>query len=232
MKKIKIGRAALRVATAQVRNAMLDVLPACENASVATDTVFYHEASKKEKRLYAFRRIRRQAVAILLTLVFGFSCLLALRTDVRAAVIAWFKEVFGSQGTYYFQGEPSNELPECELTWLPEGMELVQIDDIGTHKAYLYLDMAQPENGFVFACWQVGSSAPIGVHGLTESFAYETVTINGYPGELYYDTKNEENSVLLWSEENPNVVFAISCALENDVILHIAHSLVLSDSTK
>lgn len=59
----------------------------------------------------------------------------------------------------------------------------------------------------------------------------EHCTINGIEGE-YYPSSNSGTSNLIWVGTEQGILFAIDSTLEKPVILHIAESVSLTDSTK
>lgn len=61
--------------------------------------------------------------------------------------------------------------------------------------------------------------------------ALKHCTINGIEGE-YYPSSNSGTSNLIWVGTEQGILFAIDSTLEKPVILHIAESVSLTDSTK
>ena len=58
----------------------------------------------------------------------------------------------------------------------------------------------------------------------------EKCFVNGIAAD-YYPANNSGTDNLIWIDEEHGIVFTINSMLEKDVILHIAESVSLSDST-
>ena len=59
----------------------------------------------------------------------------------------------------------------------------------------------------------------------------EPCTVNGMTAD-YYPISDSGTSNLIWIDESQGVVFTINSTLEKDVVLHIAESVSLFNSTK
>lgn len=232
MKKHKISNAELRKAAAQVRNAMLAQLPEDVNEPVQLNRDFCLRMEKKEKRLRLLRQVRQQAVAAVLALVVGFGCLMTFNTQVRAAVVSWFKEMFETYVVYYFSGESPEVLPDLEFTWLPEGMELVdKYEEADYYHQAVYLYPDNPEMGFAID-WSLQGYGEWTFWYPEQGYRTQAVSINGYSGELVMPESSERDYYLIWVDEEWGVVLMISSPLDPDVIVHIAEGIILSYPTK
>lgn len=232
MRKPKISNAELRKAAAQVHNAMLAQIPETDNNLFSLDPEFCQQMEKKEKRIRAVRRFRKQVAAAVAALVVGFGCLLAFNSEVRAATAAWFRELYETYIIYRFPGEQPAVFPDCELTWLPEGMELVQEESMDdTSKTRVYLDSLYPDKGFVID-WRMQGTGDWEIYLDKEGNVTRRVQINEYSGELILPNEENENICLVWFDTDHHVLFLINGNLNADVILHIAEGVALAEPTK
>lgn len=232
MSRRKLSNAQLRKAAAQVRDSMLAQLPADDVAPVQPNRDFCLRMEKKEMRLRLFRQARQQAIAALLALVVGFGCLMTFNTEVRAAVVSWFKEMYETYVVYHFPGESPEVLPDLEFTWLPEGMELVdKYEEADYFHQAVYLYPENTEMGFVID-WSLQGYGEWTFWYPEQGYHTQEVNINGYSGELVMPESSERDYYLIWVDEEWGVVLMISSPLDIEVIVHIAEGIILSDPTK
>lgn len=231
MKDVKFTDEQLRDALTQVHSKMLASLPE-EPPKHEFSQNFQRNMEKllqKENRMISVHAVSKRIAGIVLALMIGAALLFTFHSEARASVIAWFKEEFSEYNTYWFTGKTVNrsELPDCELTWTPEGLECVADESTYVGRTLLYLNPDDPDNGFTLYYEFMNEDTGLIVDMFDVEYITYSVEINGNPGELYISQEPDENHKLVWFDEVNKIGFLMTCLLEPDVILHIAESIVL-----
>lgn len=218
----------LRDATAMVRTSMLESLPKEMNVEFSEEFDFrvsqlkaLHKKTKKQCQFQ--KRIAAAAAAFFVAM----TMLLSFNTEVRAAVVTWFKEIFDTRIVYWFSGEKTDTLPVFEITGLPEDYECIYDEATSNSHNYLYQKEDIVIDGFSFGYSFIQSDAPLSVTFPNEEFTVKQVNINGCPGDLYVSLDPSESHALVWIDETNGVAFTITSFLDPDVILHIAETVQL-----
>lgn len=216
-------------ATALVRESMLYSLPepeACTGAFTAQFEEKIRKLKKTAERKAAWRRFAKGAVAAVLVVLISFSMLLAFSTETRAAVKIWFRESFGDFTTYSFQESEMKPVPTYELTWIPEGYELVRDESFEHMRGMVYQKGDNISGGFVFDYAIANDNSKLYVQSLSGEQTIETVEVWGTQGDLYIPADPTNDSyMLVWFDEANRVVFTINTYLEPDDILRIANGV-------
>ena len=226
----------LTIATAMVSEAMLRSLPEPEECTGQFTTQFEEKIEKLKKaaaKKANWNKFVRSAVAAVLVVLIGFSMLCAFNTEVRATVIGWFKKTFETYTTYWFSDNVNDDvIPEYDITWIPEGYELIYDESMPDSIIRLYQNPDDELDGFTFNCYKPQADSPVTAEMLGEQYIIEQVHIIGNTGDLYISLDPNESHGLIWSDDNNQVAFAITSFLPPDDILHIAESVKLVNSTK
>ena len=216
-------------ATALVRDSMLRTLPEPEDCTGEFSAQFEEKIRKLKKaaeRKAAWRRFAKGAVAAVLVVLISFSVLLAFSTETRAAVKIWFRESFGSLTTYSFQESEMKPVPTYELTWVPEGYELIRDEGFEHMRGMVYQKDDNISKGFVFDYAIANDNSKLFVQSLSGEQTIETVEVWGTLGDLYIPADPTNDSyMLVWFDEANSVVFTINTYLEPDDILRIANGV-------
>lgn len=209
--------------------AWLASLPTPESHEYPAD--FYKElgavSGKREKR----RTIARRAAVIFIAVLIGGALLFAASPGVRAAVKGWFRETFRTTALYLFTEDAEiTELPDYELSYIPEGFEEADRFEEGNIKNLLYVN-PDTGDGFSFECHIRSEGMHIQI-SYDEHLYYEQVSVNGLSGDYYAADETSQTNTLVWFDKTGQIVFVINSNLVKSVMLHIAEGLVLEDSTK
>lgn len=216
-------------ALATVQDRHMDSLP-CAPEPHAFSEEFeskMHALFREERRRAALRKVLRTATAALLALVLGLTLFFTFNTEARASTLAWIKREFGQYSIFDFLHEPSGELPDCRLTWIPEKMECV-VDETVISRTLVFIDPEVPERGFTFMYMHMGEESDLMVIGL-DMYEFCELQINGNYAEFYISTEPDTSHMLTWLDEDAGIAFAITAALDVDEILRIAEGVVLSE---
>lgn len=190
-------------------------------------------AKKRERPVW--RRVAQRAAVVLLVLSLGLCGLMASSPTVRAAVIQWVTEWYGTHITFRYTGEEmAGVMPRYEITALPEGYAEVEderIDwpgqvDIPYRNAEtgqtIYLNYIQMRQG--------------GATDITpEDAEIIPVRVNGLDGLFFrepdWERENLRNT-LTWMDPDNGLQFTIEASLDEQDILHMAEIVSLEKSTK
>ena len=180
-----------------------------------------------------WKNVAQKAAVILLVFSLSLGSLMAVSPTVRAAVVRWVTEWYETNVVYRFSGEQlSGEMPQYEITDLPEGYVEDERVDWPTYISILYRK-ANDENApwiyLRYVYMQQGTVNNIG----TEGADIIPVTVNGIEGQLYLARNpDESDSTITWIDPDKNIAFVVDAALDADSILHIAESVSLSKIEK
>ena len=230
----RITNSQLTQATAIVRNSMLMTLDQAEIPSHIFSSEFelkIQALRKQESRRQVIHKVMRHCVAAILALVLGTGIFLTVNMEARAAVIAWIKEVFEDRIEYWFTGSPQKEFPEYEPTWIPGDMECIYDETTEYSRSVVFMNPNDPKQGFTFSYtrMQEGSGTIMVLNGTEHNIT--PVDINGMDGDLYLSKDPEITHSLIWFDEDQQITFNITSYMDSDVILHIAESVKLSNTT-
>lgn len=229
MQKI-ITDESLRVAAALVRDSMLSSL----NDEYIPDYRFSDDfmtsieiLKKQEKRRQKRIKAVHRCIAAILTIVVGITLFFTINTRARAAAIGWIKKTFFGQTVYSFPQDTAQVLPNYQLTWLPEGMQLEKRITTPECDMRLYTDVDDPNQSFTIQCntQNIHSNLTISYDGA--EYTVYPVQMNGFSGEMYQSNDENFSHGLVWLDEDCGVSFAIVSYLDPNVILHIAEGIKL-----
>jgi hypothetical protein len=220
----------LRAAAVDVRNAMLDALPAPEECSHTFSPQFEQKMQKLIRQQKAGYRLLRQAAAVFFALLIGSSVWLMVNTEARAAFFRWVQEVYENSIVYRFFGDApaAVDFANYRPTWLPEGY--VEMDTT-IEEPFMAITYRNSENNVVFfQCFPMNNSMLLSIIPDGEMIV-EEVTINGMNGTFHQPENVDGNAELVWFDEDVHIAFRLSGPFEKSVILHIAENVDLVNST-
>lgn len=231
----RITDSQLTQATAIVRNSMLMALDQAEIPTHNFSSEFevkIQALRKQENHRQAIHKVMHRCVAAILALVLGTGIFLTVNVEARAAVIAWIKEAFEDRIEYWFTGVPQKEFPDYELTWVPYDMECIYDETTEHSYSVVYMNPHNHQQGFTFSYTRIqeGSGTIMVLNETTHSII--PVDINGKVGDLYLSQDPKITHCLIWFDEERQITFNITSYMDSEVILHIAESVKLSNTTK
>lgn len=176
-------------------------------------------------------RYARRAAAVFLALLLGAGAFLGADAEARAAVLAWARETYGSKVLYRFTDETPETLPRYSPAWLPEGFVLADDFQSDISRSLYYVN---DETGkeFVFDYSYMYDGTQIELFDPDGVPDPEKLTVNGMEADFYPADDFSAGNELIWFDEAQNVVFVVNGTMKKAVILHIAESVDLEDSTK
>ena len=132
------------------------------------------------------------------------------------------RQIYEDRAVYTFDtvAQPG-ELPEYEITWIPEGFELVEeYGDEDLAGEVYYNESKEYYIGIEYNYICGATLEEVLFEGEAQS---EKVTVNGMEADYYYD---ETSNVLVWIDKNDNVSFTINAQLSKEEIIRIAESII------
>ncbi len=222
-------------AAQQVEAAMLAALPEPTEAENTFSPAFEGKMApllRRARKRVRLRRILQTAAALFLALLAGATIYLAAFPEARAAVVSWVKESYIGRTIFRFSGEENvGGLPHYRPTWLPEGFELAEEVENGHVCIEVYNNETSAER--LILSWRTMTDASqLSIMGIGKSYEKRIVSINGMYGELSICTSGDDSNYLYWINEADNTLTYIESTQDENVILHIAESVILDNSTK
>ena len=226
----KFSENQLKLAAAQVRGAMLSSLPEPQDCAGQFSEEFERKIrnlKQQHRKRESARQVRRRIAAALIALLIGVSVLMTISPQARANVRAWIKKTFGTYTQYWFQGEKGGVLPEYELTWIPEGYEMVREEPLSKSRTLVYQRGDDETDAFVVDYSLAEKDSYLILDTLGFEYKVETVSVQGNHGELYVSQDETQSHCVIFLDEEKDVVFTVSAFLDPQDILHIAEGIKL-----
>ena len=217
-------------ATALVQAAMLASLPEPEDCTGEFSDQFeakIENLKKTAKRKAAWRKFAKTAVAAVLVVLISFGMLCAVNTEVRASVVGWFKQQFGTVTKYWTDADEHTTLPTYEETWIPDGYEVIQIEEASFGRVVVYQLGDDISTAFVIDYSIATEDSPLHLYTFDGEYDIQQVTVNGYIGDFYIARDPDVSSALLWLDESTNTIINVMAYLDEEDMLRIAKGIRL-----
>ena len=235
MNQIILSDEALKQAAASVQRAMLDSLPSPAECEHEFSPAFQARMKKLITQFNLRRTVRKtmqRAAMFALAALIGVSAWLSVDAQARESFFSRVREVYEEHIVYRFFGEPAAKtLPAYRITWLPEGYGEPLTHDSEQRYAALYQIDNDTDSQFVFEYTFMRNDMYIHVDFDDAGCVHETVNLNGMQADFYQAVNPGDANKLFWFDEDTELVFILSGSLEKSVMLHIAQSVILTNST-
>ncbi len=219
----------LQIAAKEAAEAILQSLPAKKDIAYTPSSSFVRRMKKlifrtKHPILYQSAR----GAACLLALVLSGSVLLfGISSDVRAAVLGWFKQLKGdTHFEYDFEGDNAVDMSgvRYEPGWVPEGFELVvqEVDDNGG--MYVYSNGSEYVTQLLYIIASNSGDAKMLMDGNDPNYECEYIQIKDYDAELYISKSDEHTDALIWIDEN-STLFYFTGKLSKEEMVKVAENV-------
>ena len=174
----------------------------------------------RSRRRPALRTAARHAAAVLVT----------VSPQVRADITRWVAEQTGNVLDFQFRGDsPAQPIPQYQITALPEGyVETERTDAFGAGNV-TYKNSDGDMILLSYSYMQDGASSSF---ILNDTDTMSDIRVSGMPGKLILSTEEKNFNRILWIDAAQNLQFTISAAAEESVIIAMAKSISLCNSTK
>lgn len=164
----------------------------------------------------------RRVACMVLALLIGFCMLLAFNGEARAAIIDWAKKQYEVFTQYSFLEDPEDlKTNVYDLALVPEGYTLWMQEHREEGGAVVYRN----GNGQLLHLnymFNYGAGAMVVGH---ENSILKTATVGKWPADLYVSQKAGVGSVVVWVDEDNQVMFALTAQVEEDMLLEMAEKI-------
>lgn len=185
------------------------------------------EAATYQRKKHTAPKVWLSRVAgVLLAILLAGSAVLTFSTEARAAFLGWVRQQYENFYVYFFAGDVVNAEPShYELGVLPDGFTFAASYEIQGGEVYVYTD----PNGMI-ADFSY-STDPDGFYLLADAADCEnhTVTVNGMAGDLYIASDESTANMLIWTDSEKGLFFAISAPISGDELLTLAKEVKVSE---
>ncbi|MBR5792201.1 MAG: DUF4367 domain-containing protein [Ruminiclostridium sp.] len=227
-----IPEADLRTAARAAGQVLTDALPQPEDCAYR----FSQEFQRKMDRLV--RKVDRsgwvtglqRAACFFLALLLGGTAWLTVDAQARETFFGWVSQKLDNTQHYYFV-EQEEKLPEkmsevrYVLPSVPEEYRLEDTDKNGTHTDWLYVnDKGQYLSfGYLTQETKYATSHIVFSTGGSEK---KIVLVHGAPAEYYHDPRGVESDLIVWKDEEQEVLLYIVAYLSESELIQMAESVV------
>ena len=185
------------------------------------------EAMKTQERVQRKKKNRRhlhRVAAVFLAILVGSGAWLGVDVEARAAFIGWFREFVGDSVVYNYVGEvPERDISNYHCSWLPEGMEALEVDASDTSGLVVY---ASAENDFaVFSYSYMHSGTALHLFPSGDELIHTEMQINGMYADLYEETGENASTSIVWFDETNKIFFDINGNLSKEETIRMAESV-------
>ena len=175
-------------------------------------------AHRNERKQNVFRSV----AAIFILLLATVTVWLSADAEARETVLRWVRETFEFGVVYKLEStvEPAATLPKYEITWLPEGFEVVEKEyQNNTYNVTYYNKDTDKTLIFDYEIEEDGDNAFV----LTDqSTQYSTITINEIEAEYYQD---DNSRTIMWIDEKDSLLFVITSDLDKETVIRFAEGI-------
>lgn len=184
----------------------------------------------RSRRRPALRTAARHAAAVLLVLVLSAAVLVTVSPQVRADITRWVAEQTGNVLDFQFRSDsPAQPIPQYQITALPEGYVETERTDSFAAGNVTYKNSDGDMILLDYAYMQDGASSRF---VLNDTDTMSDIRVSGMPGKMILSTEEKSFDCILWIDAAQNLQFTITAAAEESVIIAMAESVSLCNSTK
>lgn len=186
------------------------------------DIIKIAESRRRERGKATLALVMKRVAITILAIGISLGALCMFSEDVRAIVVNWYRELIGDHIIYHFEGEDDGQpIKAPTFGWIPEGF--IQKDTYQDDSRYDTWFFDNFGNSITFGCYRIGTS------DITELISsednLEKIIINNIECDFYQTLDETEASVLIWQDDNNNVVCELGATLERDEIIKIAENI-------
>lgn len=193
-----------------------------------TEAIEYR-GKKKEQNLF-FLVKRCVAVASIIFIV-AFGILLAVNSEVRAAVWGWVREFAGGvHYKYFFEGEAIGSTEEETGSikyypgWLPEGTEYVTtIEEVGG-EIHIYTN---ENDALIRFSYTTDPKAVTYIDGV--EYIQKAVTVNGCEGTIYLAPNEGQTNSIIWTDDSIPVIFFFAADCSEEDLIKVAENVQVKE---
>ena len=136
-----------------------------------------------------------------------------------------FEASYCQQYPYFLQDPFCYGLPEYDLTWIPDGYEIIYDDKLSDSRTIIYQCGDDISASFSFSYYLAEDDSPLAIYTLDGDYSIEKIQINNCYGEYYGSNNPSVSNAVVWLDEETNTVNTIIAYLSKDEILEIARNI-------
>lgn len=178
---------------------------------------------------YPWRTVARRAAVVLLMLSLSAAMVLAVSPKTRADIVRWTMEQNGRRVEFRYHGDgPAQALPQYRIAALPEGYTETERAEADWNVRVTYECTGKQWIRFSYLYMQDGTASSVGI---AESDTVKDITVSGMSGKLILPQSSESANVIIWFDTAQNLMFSIHANVDESVIIAMAESVSLCNST-
>ncbi len=175
------------------------------------------------KRKSIIFTLMKSAAVIIMALGITAGTIYFTDQDTWAKMVSWTRTFIQEKVTLHFTEDDNyGEMPTPIIGWLPEGFK--QIQNHSQEGLYLSTYFEDENGNGVSIDFNRRGTLSIMEIGTSEDNA-ERVYVNGNEAEYYETLVDGEANLLVWEDENNNVVCTLGAALTKEDIIKIAENI-------
>lgn len=216
----------LRKAAQKVEESMLASLPEPEECEFTPSLEFERKMEKRAHRAsHPIRqRILKAAACFLLVVLVGGGGILTFSVEARAAFVGWVREIRDNYFVHWYVGDTKNTLDEdtiYRLTWLPVGYQEISAPVPGVCVDTLFENEEGSIAVFVYTTDPVVSEVYIDKE-FTDVYPAQ---VGSHAATLYLDQRDGKTNVIVWTDEETDIMFLINGHFNKDELVRMAESV-------
>ena len=185
------------------------------------------ETMKRQEKVQRKKKNRRplhRVAAVFLAILAGSGTWLGINVEARAAFVGWFREFVGDSVVYNYVGEvPKRDIANYHCSWLPEGMEAMEVEVSDTSGLVVY---TSAEDDFaVFSYSYMHSGTALHLFPSEDELIHTEMQINGMYADFYEETGENDSTNIVWFDEANKTFFDINGNLSKEEAIRMAESV-------
>ena len=228
---MKLTDEMLRQHAAEARDIWLETLPGDDEIpeyQFSDEFMASFERMKEQEKIPRRKKgigPLRRVVAIFLMVLLGSGMWIGTNAEARAALIHWFREFRGDSVVYTYEGEiPERNIGSYACSWLPDGMEAVDMDISDTSGYVVYTSEDDDFAVLSYNYMHSGTAAYLFPSG-EEELTHSEMKLNGMHADIYEEFGAHESCCIIWFDETNQISFGINGNLSREDTIHMAESV-------
>lgn len=178
---------------------------------------------------YPWRTVARRAAVVLLMLSLSAAMVLAVSPKARADIIRWTMQQDGRRVEFRYHGDgPAQALPQYRIAALPEGYT-------ETERAASYaagdVKYTNADGDMILLSYLYMSDGVVSGFELDNGDTMTDTQVNGIPATLIVSSMEGNFSSVTWRDTASNIEFTVAAVADEPVIIAMAESVSLCNST-
>ena len=183
----------------------------------------------RSRRRPALRTAARHAAAVLLVLVLSAAVLVTVSPQARADITRWVAEQTGNVLDFQFRGDsPAQPIPQYQITALPEGYVETERTDAFAAGNVTYKNS---DGDMILLSYLYMSDGVVSGFELDNGDTMTDTQVNGIPATLIVSSMEGNFSSVTWRDTASNIEFTVAAVADESVIIAMAESVSLCNST-